>query len=129
MTEKEIEIFYRQRASGNPSKLNTFRDGLIVILKIIKLVIATKPLTFFGSLAIVSFVTGCIIGINPIMEYLQLREITSMFDAILASFFVYLSTVFVSLGLIITTVNLRLLEISSLMTKWMVKNNPSDDLP
>jgi glycosyltransferase involved in cell wall biosynthesis len=120
---KEIEIYYRQRASGNPSKLNTFKDGFIVILKIIKLMIATKPLTFFGSLAIISFLSGMTIAINPFREYLISHEITSVFDVILASFFVYLSSVFVSLGLIITTLNLRLLEISSLITKWMVKSN------
>jgi glycosyltransferase involved in cell wall biosynthesis len=123
---KEIEIYYRPRASDNPSKLNTFRDGLIVILKIIKLVIATKPLTFFGSLAIISFIVGFILGINPIREYLALREITSALDAIAAAFFIFLSAVLVALGLIITTVNLRLLEISSLITKWMVKNTSSD---
>jgi glycosyltransferase involved in cell wall biosynthesis len=124
---QEIEIYYRDRPSGSPSKLNTFRDGFIVILKIFKLVIAIKPLTFFGSLAIISVIIGFIIGFNPIMEYLKSQEITSFSNAILASFFVFLSIVFVSLGLIITTVNLRLLEISALMTKWMVKNNSPDD--
>ena len=124
---KEIEIYYRHRASDSPSKLNTLRDGFIVILKILKLFIAIKPLTFFGSLSILSFIFGFIIGFNPIMEYLNFQQITSFSNAIVASFFIYLSTVFVFLGLVITTVNLRLLEISNLVTKWMAKINSTDN--
>ena len=45
---KEITAPYRARPEGSFSKLRTFSDGLLVLLKLFLILKSYKPLTFFG---------------------------------------------------------------------------------
>ena len=57
----EVPVPYRARPPGSRSKLRTFRDGFRVIWKIFSLLRGFKPLTFFGSAALVSFVPAVLL--------------------------------------------------------------------
>ena len=60
---REIPVAYRERPEGSESKLNTFRDGLLVIFRILSVFRSYKPLTFFGGLGILLFAAAVALGV------------------------------------------------------------------
>lgn len=112
----EVDIHYRERPENSPSKLNTFRDGYRVLLKILKLLVAYKPLTFFGSIALAVFAAALVIGYFPIREYIEFQYVFSVPKAVLASSLVIVGMVLLTIGSIVTITNYRLLEISSILS-------------
>lgn len=121
---KEIPISYRNRPLGSVSKLNTFKDGFLVLRKILSISRAYKPLTFFGGsgifLVLLSLLTGGIlfIQINSIQSNLLI--ILLFFTAICFMSGVVLGAV----GIILHTLNFRLLEVSNIIIK-SGPNHPS----
>ncbi|MDR3272306.1 MAG: glycosyltransferase family 2 protein [Flavobacteriaceae bacterium] len=67
---EQIPINYRNRPDGSTSKLNTFSDGYKVIKLFFNMYRLYKPLNFFSFLSSILFVTGIVLGIFPIREYL-----------------------------------------------------------
>jgi hypothetical protein len=116
---KEINVPYRARPAGSVSKLNTFRDGFRVILKILNIARAYKPMTFFGMLAIISSLAGLAAGYVPIVEYIEFRYVYSVPRAILASGLQIIAILLVGVGMIISTINFRILELSVLISKQL----------
>lgn len=66
---REVSVQYRDRPEGSESKLNTFSDGFKVLVTIFNMVREFKPLLFFSSFALVSFIAGVICLAIPINEY------------------------------------------------------------
>jgi glycosyltransferase involved in cell wall biosynthesis len=118
---KEVQAAYGSRPEGSFSKLKTGSDGFRVLLKLFMMVKSYKPLTFFGSLCIVLFVTGLLVGIRPIGEFLRERYVHAVPSAVLASSLVILSFFSLGIGLILNSINMRLLEVERLIRKWDVK--------
>ncbi|HEX2981551.1 MAG TPA: hypothetical protein VHO48_14890, partial [Anaerolineaceae bacterium] len=119
---KEIPIPYRSRPEGSVSKLRTFQDGFRVLVKILGIVRAYKPLTFFGGLGILSALLGLIIGSFVIFEYIQYQYIYSVPKAILSASLMVLGTLLAAIGLILNAMNFRLLEMMSVLTKQLEKS-------
>ncbi len=69
MQVDNVIVDYRDRPDGSESKLNTYSDGIKVISMIIRLFSVYKPLTTFGSLAILLFIVPCIFVIPICIEY------------------------------------------------------------
>ncbi|MBI5922459.1 MAG: glycosyltransferase [Betaproteobacteria bacterium] len=46
----EVEIPYKSRPAGSTSKLSTYRDGLRILMTILKMYSHERPLMFFGSI-------------------------------------------------------------------------------
>jgi glycosyltransferase involved in cell wall biosynthesis len=114
---KEISAPYRERPSGSFSKLNTFSDGFKVLLKLFLILKSYRPLTFFGSCSIVLLLLGLGAGARPIYEYVTENYVYAVPSAILAAALMLLSCVTLALGLILNSVNLRLLELERLFCK------------
>ena len=108
---KEVDINYRERPTGSYSKLNTFRDGALVLKTIFIIFKDYKPFLFFsvssGSLMLVSLLSGSIV----IKEYLETRYITHVPLAIFASGAMILSIILFVTGIILDTTNRRFDEI------------------
>jgi glycosyltransferase involved in cell wall biosynthesis len=117
---KEIQAPYRSRPEGSFSKLRTFSDGFAVLLKLLLVLKSYKPLTFFGSLSIVLLVLGLAAGFRPVYEYATERYVHTVPSAVLAASLVILSFLTLGLGLILNSINLRLLEIERLISKRSV---------
>src|SRR5580698_227794 len=118
---KEVQAVYGARPDGSHSKLQTGSDGMLVLLKLFMVIKSYKPLTFFGGLAILLMVAGLIAGFRPVFEYAFEHYVRAVPSAILASSLVILSCFSLGLGLILNSVNLRLLEMEKLIRKWDVK--------
>ena len=101
---KECPIKYCDRPEGSVSKLNTFSDGLRVLLKILNIFRCYRPLGFFGSLAGLLALAGLIVGSRVIAEYILYRYVYAIPSAILATGLMIFSVLCVCLGLILDTV-------------------------
>jgi glycosyltransferase involved in cell wall biosynthesis len=114
---KEIEAPYGVRPSGSVSKLKTWSDGFLVLLKLFLIFRSYKPLTFFGSLSALLLLAGLVAGIRPLCEFAVDRFVHSVPSAVLAAAFVILSSFSLGVGLTLNSLNLRLLELEKLIRK------------
>jgi glycosyltransferase involved in cell wall biosynthesis len=116
---REMPVPYRARPEGSFSKLNTFSDGFRVLLRLFLIVKSYKPLTFFGSIAIVLFLLGIAAGSLPVYDFVTDPNhfVHRVPSAILAAALVMLSFFSLGLGLILNSMNLRLLELEQLIAK------------
>ena len=118
---KEVEAPYGERPEGSVSKLKTGSDGLLVLLKLFLMIRSYKPLTFFGGLGIVLFLAGMLVSIWPVVEFVIEHQVRSMPSAVLAAALVILAAFSLGLGLVLNSINLRLLEVEKLIRKWNVR--------
>jgi glycosyltransferase involved in cell wall biosynthesis len=114
---KEVRAPYGARPEGSFSKLRTFSDGFAVLLKLFLVVKSYKPLSFFGGISLGLLLAGLGAGVRPVYQYLSERYVYSVPSAVLAAALVILSFLSLGLGLILNSVNLRLLEIERLIGK------------
>ncbi len=118
---KEVQAAYGARPDGSFSKLKTGSDGLLVLVKLFMMIKSYKPLTFFGLWSIAFMLAGLAVGVRPVLEFIRDKYIHAVPSAILASALVILSFSSLGLGLILNSVNLRLLEVEKLIRKWDVR--------
>lgn len=112
---REIQIELRSRPSGSKSKLNTFRDGFHVILTIINIAKAYRPLFLFGLFGFVLLLLGLILGGIPVIEFFRTGLITHLPTAILATGLVLVAMIFFAIGLILDSLNFRIKEIIQIL--------------
>jgi len=110
---KEIGIDYRERPEGSYSKLRTFKDGSKVLYKIFSILQSYKPLTFYGGMGMILVMFGLFIGSFVIREYILYQYIFSVPKAILATGLIMVAGILTAIGIILHSINFRLLEISS----------------
>jgi glycosyltransferase involved in cell wall biosynthesis len=121
---KEVEAPYGTRPEGSYSKLKTGSDGLLVILKLFLMIRSYKPLTFFGGMSILLFFFGLLAGLRPLHEFAVNHYVHSVSSAVLAASLIILSAFCLGLGLLLNSVNLRLLEVEKLIRKWSSNSTP-----
>lgn len=68
---KTIPIKYKDRPIGSVSKLNTYKDGLMVIKTIEELVKEYRPRLFFNTCTIVFLLISLILGLPVFIEYFK----------------------------------------------------------
>lgn len=114
---QEMPAPYRARPAGSFSKLNTVKDGFLVLLRLFLILKSYKPLTFFGGLAVGLFLLGLLAGARPIYEFIVYRYVFAVPSAVLAAALMILSFGSLGVGVILTSINLRLLELEKLITR------------
>jgi glycosyltransferase involved in cell wall biosynthesis len=114
---REMPAPYGARPEGSFSKLNTFRDGFRVLLRLFLILKSYKPLTFFGGGSLLLFALGLLAGARPVYEYVVDRYVYAVPSAILAAALMLLAFFSLGLGLILNGINLRLLELEKLIAK------------
>jgi glycosyltransferase involved in cell wall biosynthesis len=112
----EVPIAYRDRPANSASKLRTVSDGLKVLLKILTLLVAYKPLTFFGVLAAGSLTAGLGTGVYAIHPGLAGGP-TDVALIVLSTGFLLAAVLLLSLGLTISSINWRVFELESHLTR------------
>lgn len=117
MVIKEIEAPYGERPSGSFSKLRTLPDGMKVLLRLFLLMRSYKPLTLFGSVAIALFLGTIAAGMLPAIELVEYHRVNSRAAAILAICGFMLTCLSLALGLVLSSVNVRLLELERVVIK------------
>lgn len=114
---REVEAPYGERPAGSFSKLSTVPDGVRTLLRLFLLLRAYKPLTLFGSLFLACLLVALLAGMRPVAELAQSGTIKSQASAIIALAGVVLAFMSLSLGLVLSSVNQRLLELEKVIIK------------
>jgi glycosyltransferase involved in cell wall biosynthesis len=99
----EVDVPYGARPLGSKSKLNTYRDGFLVLQAFLEICRNYKPGAFFGVIALVLLFLSLAAGAKPILDYLDYRYVFHVPLAILATGLAILSTLSFCIGLILTT--------------------------
>lgn len=81
----QVPITYRDRPKGSYSKLNTYSDGIKVLLTLFNMFKDNRPFLLFGILSIVVFLIGLLVGIPVINEFITTAYITKVPSAVLAA--------------------------------------------
>lgn len=100
----EISIEYGSRSDSNPSKLNTWGDGWLIVKCIVLLFKDYRPLVFFVGLASLLAMASLLVGSAPIRDYIETAYVYHVPRAILASGLAILALTALTAGLILDTV-------------------------
>lgn len=87
---REIPVMYRDRPEGSTSKLETYSDGLKVLLTIVQLFRDYRPFAFFSSIAALFMLVAVVMDIPVVIDYLNTglvpRFPTLIVSGVLATF-------------------------------------------
>src|SRR6516164_3835417 len=100
----EIAAPYYARPQGSTSKLNTWRDGLRILLTIVSLYRSERPLVFFSGMGVVLAAASIVLVIPIFVTYLERGIVPRIPTAILATGLMLLAFLAIVAGLILDTV-------------------------
>jgi glycosyltransferase involved in cell wall biosynthesis len=100
----EIQVDYCDRPSGSISKLNTYRDGLLVLKTLSNIFRHYRPLLFFTTSALIFLLLGTFLGYPVIVQHFETGAITRIPLAILSSGIVIISVMLASIGIILDSI-------------------------
>jgi glycosyltransferase involved in cell wall biosynthesis len=100
-----IAVNYRDRPVGSASKLNTFKDGSLVLLTIFNTLRRYRPLLFFGVMALLFFFVATILFMPVLLEYMQTGSVPRFPTLIASGFFASCGVISFFCGLILDAVS------------------------
>jgi glycosyltransferase involved in cell wall biosynthesis len=108
---KETDINYRERPAGSHSKLNTVRDGMLVLKTIFIIFKEYKPLLFFSAFSGVMLLVSALSGYVVVDEFFKTRYIRHVPLAVFAAGSMILSIILFVTGIILDSINRRFDEL------------------
>lgn len=103
----EIPVGLTHRPEGSHSKIQFFRDGLIIFNTILALFRDYKPLTFFGSIGLVLLVTALVPGLLAVFGFSGNGFGPRLYAALLAVGLVICGLLSLTVGLILHSIARR----------------------
>lgn len=100
----EIPISYKDRAADNPSKLNTYSDGIRVLKTIATLFKEYRPLAFFTIISIIFYFLAIILGLPVISDYFQTGTVPRFPTLIVSGFLVVIGILLNITGIILQVI-------------------------
>lgn len=97
----EMDCQYRPRPTNSKSKLNTYRDGLRILLSMLQLFQAYRPLAFWTLLSAVLALTGLGLGARVVYDFIETGLVLRFPTAILATGLMLLAAGSLFAGLIL----------------------------
>ncbi|MAJ61758.1 MAG: hypothetical protein CBC48_18625 [bacterium TMED88] len=113
----EVPIGYRARPTGSMSKLHTWRDGYRILRGIMILFRDYRPMAFFGALCLMLLGASLWSGFAPIDDFLRTGLVHHVPRAILAAALFILSALSIALGILLSSINRRSIELAALIRK------------
>jgi glycosyltransferase involved in cell wall biosynthesis len=110
----EIETVYVPRGTDSESKLRTYRDGLKILGRALLLYKELRPARFFGSFSIVFGLAGVVLAIPVFEDYAHPGLVPRLPSAVLATALELLAFLFLTAGLILSSLARRHQEIKRL---------------
>lgn len=101
----ELPIEYGSRPEGSTSKLNTYRDGVLIVSTIFLLFKNYKPLVFFAFVGGLFLAFSLWAGSLPILEYYETGLVPHFPRAILAASLALCALISFAIGIILDTLN------------------------
>ena len=113
----EVPIGYRARPTGSTSKLHTWRDGYRILRGIMILFRDYRPMAFFGALCLLLLGASLWSGFAPIDDFVRTGLVHHVPRAILAAALFILSALSIALGILLSSINRRSIELAALIRK------------
>jgi glycosyltransferase involved in cell wall biosynthesis len=110
----EVEAPYRERVSGSASKLRTMRDGMRILLRIIRMVEQERPFQFFLALCVLLVLLSIGLAIPVVIEFVKTGLVPRLPTAVLAAAIMILAFLSLTAGLILETVTYGRREVKRL---------------
>ena len=104
MFMENVVIEYRDRPEGSESKLNTYSDGMKVLLTIAGLFRNYKPMAFFGAISLVLAVLGIGFMIPVLMDYARTGLVDRFPTLIVCGFVLMTAIISFFSGMILQTI-------------------------
>lgn len=104
MYVENVVIDYRDRPEGSESKLNTYSDGIKVIMTIARLFQTYKPLAFFSIIGLILFALGIGFMIPVFGAFLRTGAVAKLPTLIVSGFAVIAAVISFFSGLILQTI-------------------------
>lgn len=117
----EMPVEYRERPEGSESKLSTFRDGFLVLFRILSLFRSYKPLTFFGGMGIVFLLLSIAGGLAIWMREWAPGSGVRLAIMLTSATLMAMSLIAASIGLIVQLINFRFLELDSVTKRHRLR--------
>ena len=92
MLTENIIVDYRDRPHGSVSKLNTVKDGIKVIIKILSLLKNYRPLVFFSAISAALFAVGAILMLPILVTYFE-TGLVPRFPTLIICVFLWLAAI------------------------------------
>ncbi len=100
---KSLPVAYRDRPMGSNSKLNTYKDGMKVLLTIFNMYRYYKPLKFFGIISLFLALLAVVLFVPVFVEYMQTGLVPRFPTLIVSGFSMLAAILAFSCGLILDT--------------------------
>jgi glycosyltransferase involved in cell wall biosynthesis len=100
----EVDTKYKERPAGSVSKLNTYSDGVRILLTITSLVREERPLIFFSGIFALLVLLSLLVGTPVLLEYVRTGFVPRLPTALLATALMILAFLSLASGLILDTV-------------------------
>lgn len=104
MFMENVVIEYRDRPEGSESKLNTYSDGIKVLLTIAGLFRNYKPMAFFGAISLILGVLGIGFMIPVLMDYAKTGLVERFPTLIVCGFVLMTAIISFFSGMILQTI-------------------------
>jgi glycosyltransferase involved in cell wall biosynthesis len=121
-----VPVAYRDRSADNPSKLNTYTDGIRVLRTVARLYKEYRPLSFFGIFTALFGVVGVGMFVPVLAEYLRTGLVPRFPTLIVSGVLMTLAILMLVCGLILDTVakkHRQLFEINMNMLRLLRDRN------
>ncbi len=103
MQVENVIIEYRDRPDGSESKLNTYSDGIKVLLTIVKLYKNYKPFGFFTAISLVLALCSILFFIPVLSAYLKTGVVDRFPTLIVCGFVMVMAILFFAVGVLLST--------------------------
>lgn len=100
MPLSEVPTEYIERPEGSTSKLNTYRDGMKILITILLLIQKEKPLYFYLFLGVIFCSGSLLIGVPVIIDYAHTGLVPRLPSALLATGLMLICAICILCGLI-----------------------------
>ena len=110
----EVVTSYKERPAGSASKLNTYGDGLRILLTMLRLFSTERPFAFYGAISVLLASVSVLLAIPIVETYMQTGLVPRFPTAILSTGLMLLAGLSFFSGLILSTVTQGRRELKSL---------------
>ena len=114
---KQIPVNYKDRPVGSFSKLSTFKDGLKIIVTILRLFRDYKPLVFFSWISSFLILLSLLILLPVFIDYLQTGLVPRFPTLIVCGFIILFAVLLWMCGLILQVLLIRHRQLYQLLNK------------
>lgn len=103
MQVENVIIEYRDRPDGSESKLNTYSDGIKVLLTIVKLYKNYKPFGFFTAISLVLALCSILFFFPVLSAYFKTGVVDRFPTLIVCGFVMVMAILFFAVGVLLST--------------------------